>query len=148
VDVRVLVDGVPAKPDNSQTLTGDGSKSTADGVTYCNRFQKLEAQFGGWDCTADLDTGEVTCEEPETLRLLLKTLNANSFNFAKNDVSSGVHTVTVEARAGADARIIDDPVGGTLAGAEAFVGAGSLLVEEVRLINKGVDGLNPIIDLE
>jgi hypothetical protein len=141
VSVRVLVDDDPAEPDNSI----DANKATAPGVVYQDRIAKLEARFSGLNCTADLETGAVTCEDPEMLRLLMKSLNANSFNFVKMDVGSGVHTVTVQAKADAAADIFqDDPFGGTLAGAEAFTGAGSVLVEEVRYV-KGTD---PIVDLE
>jgi hypothetical protein len=141
IAVRVLVDGVPAQPDSGIDATGDPYGD--GGIVYCDRIQTLSAQFSGLGCTASA-TGEVTCTQPETLQLILETLNANSFNFAMKDVSSGVHTVTVEAKADAAAKLIDDASGGTLAGAEAFVGAGSLFVEEVRLINKDVAGVNPI----
>jgi hypothetical protein len=49
-----------------------------------------------------------------------------------------VHTVTVQAKADAAVNFDDDASGGALAGAEAFAGAGSLFVEEVRLV-KGED---------
>ena len=140
VSVRVLVDGDPAEPDNSI----DANKATAPGVVYQDRIAHLEARFSGLNCTAD-DEGVVTCDDPETLRLLMKSLNAGSFNFVKMDVGSGVHTVTVQAKADAAAAIIqDDPLGGTLAGAEAFTGAGSLLVEEVRYVK----GTEPIVELQ
>jgi hypothetical protein len=140
ISVRVLVDDVPALPSNSI----DANKATADGVVYQDRVAHLEARFSGLNCTAD-DTGAVTCADPETLRLLMKSLNANSFNFVAMDVGTGVHDVVVQAKAAASAGIIqDDPLGGTLAGAEAFTGAGSLLVEEVRYV-KGTD---PVVDLQ
>jgi hypothetical protein len=141
VSVRVLVDNVAAEPDNSI----DANKATAAGVVYGDRISTLSARFSGLNCTADLTTGAVTCEDPETLQLIQKSLYANSFNFVKMDVGTGVHTVTVQARAEAAASILqDDPLGGTLAGAEAFTGAGSLLVEEVRYVK----GTNPIVDLQ
>ena len=150
IAVKVLVDGQPASPVNGRDATG--AETTADqGLVYCDREQTLSASFGGSNCTADLTSGAVTCATPETLQLILKTLNANSFNFAKKDVSSGVHSIEVQARA--QAKGIVNPstnpadTVGTMAGAEAFVGAGSLFVDEVRLINKDVDGVNPIIDL-
>jgi hypothetical protein len=134
MSVRVLVDGVPAEPDNSI----DANKATAPGVVYCDRIQTLAAKFAGLNCTADPVTGVVTCTDPEELRLLLRTLNANAFNFAKDDVGVGTHTVTVQAKADAAVNFDDDASGGALAGAEAFAGAGSLFVEEVRLV-KGED---------
>jgi hypothetical protein len=69
----------------------------------------------------------VTCEDPEELRWLLQTLSAHAFNFAMTDVGVGVHDVVVEARARAN---VNFDVGDALAGAEAFAGAGSMLVEE------------------
>ena len=76
------------------------------------------------------------CTDPEELRLILRTLSAQAFNFAKADV--GVHTVVMQARAQAAVNFDDDASGGALAGAEAFTGAGSLVVDEVRLL-KGQD---------
>lgn len=138
--VRVLVDGSPATPDNSI----DATKKNAEGVVYCDRVQTLAAKFAGLNCTADAETGVVTCTDPEELRLLLQTLNAHSFNFAKTDVGSGVHTVTVQARAQASVNFDDDASGGALAGAEAFAGAGALVVEEVRLVKDA----DIIVDLQ
>ena len=138
--VRVLVDGSPAAPDNSV----DATKGTADGVVFCDRVQTLSAKFAGLNCTADPVTGAVTCADPEELQLVLKTLNANSFNFAKTDVGAGVHTVTVQARAQAGVNFADDASGGGLAGAEAFAGAGALVVDEVRLVKDA----NIMVDLQ
>lgn len=137
IAVRVLVDGVPAEPDNSI----DATKANAQGVVFCDRMQTLAAKFAGLNCTADAD-GVVTCTDPEELQLILRTLNANAFNFAKTDVSSGVHQIVVQARAQASVNFDDDTDTGALAGAEAFAGAGAVVVEEVRLV-KGAE----IIDL-
>lgn len=131
IAVRVLVDGVAAEPNNSIDAEG----LNASGVVYCDRIQTLAAKFAGLNCTADLLTGVVTCEDPEELQLILRTLNAHAFNFAKSDVGVGVHSVVVQARAQAN---VSFDTSGALAGAEAFAGAGSLLVEEVRLV-KGAD---------
>src|SRR5205823_209901 len=48
-----------------------------DGVTYCDRYQKLAAKFSGLNCTADLTTGAITCASPEELELLIRTLDAH-----------------------------------------------------------------------
>lgn len=133
IAVRVLVDGDPAEPHNSI----DALKEEADGVVYCDRIQTLAAKFSGLNCTVN-DLGEVSCADPETLQLILKTLNANAFNFAKVDVGVGVHTIKVQARAQAAVNFDGDESGMSLAGAEAFAGAGSLLVEEIRL-QRGTD---------
>ena len=139
IAVRVLVDGFAAEPQNSIDANG----AEAAGVVYCDRIQTLAAKFAGLNCTANLTTGAVTCTDPEELQLILRTLNANAFNFAKSDVGVGVHTVTVQARAQASVNFDDDTSGGALAGAEAFTGAGSMLVEEVHLV-KGAN----IIDIQ
>ena len=137
IAVRVLVDGVPAEPDNSI----DATKANAQGVVFCDRMQTLAAKFAGLNCTADAD-GVVTCADPEELQLILRTLNANAFNFAKADVGSGVHQVVVQARAQASVNFDDDTDTGAMAGAEAFAGAGAVVVEEVRLVKGSV-----IVDL-
>jgi hypothetical protein len=134
--VRVLVDGEPALPANSI----DATKANAEGVVYCDRIQTLAAKFAGLNCQVDPLTGAVTCADPEELRLLLRTMDAHAFNFAMTDVSSGVHNVVVEAKAAANVSFDD----GNLAGAEAFAGAGSLVVEEVRLVK----GAEPLVDLQ
>lgn len=140
IAVRVLVDDEPAQPDNSLDAAGD----EADGVVYCDRIQTLAAKFSGLNCTADLVTGAVTCLDPEELQLILKTMNASSFNFAKTDVGVGVHTVKVQAKAEAAVNFADDESGLALAGAEAFAGAGSMIVEEVRLVKDA----NIIVDIQ
>jgi hypothetical protein len=156
IAVRILVDphdpvvpGDLAQPVNDLDIDPDTGFTHSPGIVYCDRSQTLSASFGGSGCTADLTNGGlVTCQNPETLELILRTLNANSFNFAKPDVSSGVHRIVVQARAQAKGIVNQsttpaDTVG-TMAGAEAFLGAGSLFVESVRLINQNVDGVNTI----
>lgn len=139
IAVRVLVDGVAALPDGGI----DALKQEAEGIVFCDRSQTLAAKFAGLNCTADPLTGVVTCTDPEQLQLILRTLNANAFNFVYPDVSSGVHNITVQARAQASVNFADDPTGGNLAGAEAFLGAGAVVVEEVRMIR----GANVLVDL-
>ncbi len=111
------------------------------GVTYCSRFQQLDASFAGLNCTADLTTGVVTCEDPEELRLVLETLNANSFNYVMADATPGVWKIDVQARAEANTVLGGSGLGS--ASAQAFVGLGSTRVETVRLI-KGADTTNPL----
>lgn len=180
------------------------------GVTYCDRFQQLEAKFAGLDCFAapygvegycdegtcisgkvgeecltddacdvaggavilgicdtagtglctegtvgdecsqdtdcdlTLAPGEVYCYDPEELRLLLETLNANAFNFLLPNLGPGVHTVEVQARAQANVDLLGTAFGE--AKAQAFVGLGSMLVETVRLI-KGAEANTEWFDL-
>ena len=105
-----------------------------EGIVYCSRLQALAAQFGGFNCTADL-TGAVTCDDPELVALLLKTLEASAFNFLSADEPSGIKKIEIQARGEAlDAGFAFGPDAHAKAFSEAFVGAGSTLVEEVRLI--------------
>jgi hypothetical protein len=127
---------VYAQPSNGADLTNDIALS-GDGVTYCDRYQKLAAKFSGLNCTADLDTGVVTCADPEELQLILQTLSANHFNFIHANAVSGVQKVVVQARAQAGMVLGGTKLGA--ASAEAFIGAGALSVETIRLI-KDADG--------
>ena len=136
---------VYAQPNNGADLVTDISLDNAGGgLTYCDRYQKLEAKFSGLNCTADLTTGVVTCADPEELRLLLKTLSANHFNFIHANAVPGVQTVTVQARAQAGMLLGGTQLGA--ASAEAFVGAGALSVETIRLI-KDADGTTDLDNL-
>lgn len=117
---------------NDTGATADPAEANTDGLVYCDRIQTLKAKFSGLNCDADLLTGAVTCTDPEELQLILKTLNANSFNFIAADVVSGVHTIEVQARTSANIGV--DSTNGSLAGAEAFIGAGSATIQEVRMI--------------
>ena len=148
IAVRVQItqpDGsvVYAQPANGADLDTD-IPLNAEGVTYCDRYQKLAAKFSGLNCTADLTTGVVTCLDPEELQLILKTLNAHHFNFLHANAVPGVQKVVVQARAQAGMLL-----GGTALGAasaEAFVGAGALSVETIRLI-KDADGTADLSNL-
>ena len=120
VYVQVLVDGTPAYPGE---------------VVFCRRTQELTALFGGImeSCTDLNGDGVITYDEctwtPEELELILDTMNANSFNFILDDLTSGVHTVEVQARISSVAE-----AGAGVAVAKATIGKGSMTVEEVRLI--------------
>jgi len=125
-----------AKPSDGIDATGIGSFSVGEqGVVFCDRIQELGAKFAGLNCIANQDTHVVTCTDPEELQLILKTLNANSFNFVAANLSSGVYTIEVLARTSANVTV----EGGALGAANAFIGAGSVAVESVRMI-KGNDG--------
>jgi hypothetical protein len=143
IRVRVKItqpDGnvVYAEPDNGSVLDGGVlpvppvSATEPRGLSYCERFQLLEARFAGLNCTADATTGAVTCTDPETLRLLLKTLHASHFNFLHANAVPGVQTIEVQAKAAAGITLGGTKLGA--AGAEAFVGSGALYVETIRLI--------------
>ena len=142
---------VYAQPRTGRDISGgliDPLDPDDDGLTYCDRFQKLTAAFSGLNCfidTADTDgdgnTTELLCADPESLQLILETLNAHHFNFIHANAIPGVHTIEVEARAQAGVAL-----GGTMLGAakaEAFAGAGVLSVETIRLVKES-DGTTPI----
>ena len=154
IRVRVKItqpDGteVFAEPDNGGVLTGGilpvppVDPDDPRGISYCERYQLLEARFAGLNCTAD-DAGVVTCADPETLRFLLRTLDANHFNFLHANAVPGVQTVEVQAKAAAGVALGGTRLGA--AGAEAFVGSGALYVETIRLI-KDADGTTDLDNL-
>jgi hypothetical protein len=137
VKVTNLETGVVRYAGPSEAGTSDDGGPL--GVTYCFRLQQLEAKFAGLNCSVDLNPesptyGMVTCTDPEELRLLLKTLNANSFNFYLADAVSGIHQIEVQARAQASVVLGGGGLGE--AGADAFVGLGSMVAESVRLIKE------------
>ena len=150
IKVRVKItqpDGtvIYAEPDNAQDDLPSNSLTSPTGptgLTYCDRFQKLEASFAGLNCTADLTTGVVTCTDPESLRLLLETMGAHHFNFIHANAVPGVQTVEVQAIAQANIALGGSSLGA--ARAEAFAGAGALYVETIRLIKdaNGTTDLN------
>lgn len=120
IEMRVMVDGVPAQPGI---------------VTYDMRDQTLTASLGGvLDCS-DIDgDGIVSFDEctltDEQIQLILKTMAAHHFNFLVKDLTSGVHTIEAQARVswGGSAQT------GSYS-ANAYLGKGSLTVEEVRGVN-------------
>jgi hypothetical protein len=81
---------------------------------------------------------------PETLRLILKTLDANHFNFIHVNAVPGVQTIEVQAKAAAGVALGGTRLGD--AGAEAFVGSGALYVETIRLV-KDADGTTDLDNL-
>ena len=118
-------------------------------VTFCSRNQELSAILGGVleSCVVTLvdtdedgipDTGGFTkddCEfSDEEISLLLETMSANHYNFTMTDAGtagSEGHTVTVMARvssaADGDWDQLDEPA------ANAYIGNGVLIVDEIRL---------------
>jgi hypothetical protein len=119
VMVRVLVDGKVAAPGE---------------VTYCQRTQELSATFGGilQSCTDANADGTILASEceflDEELSLLLSTMNAASFNFLTDNLTSGVHTVEVQAK------IFSSATAQTgAAEARGFIGKGSVLTTSERL---------------
>ena len=139
IRVRVKITGPDGTITYAQPDSGVDATNTVvpDGIVFCDRIQTLRAKFSGLNCTADLATGAVTCADPEELQLILKTLNANAFNFVAPNLVPGVHTIDVQARTSAQTSALG--TNGSLGNANAFIGAGSVSVEQVRMI-KGNDG--------
>jgi hypothetical protein len=112
------------------------------GVVFNRRTQTMTATFMGIFTGSCLIVDPVThavtidpdCVQPETLELILDTLEANAFNFLLADVNSGIQTVEVQARLQANASAQTGSATG-----KALIGLGSLIVESGRLI-KDADG--------
>ncbi len=131
VKVQVLVDG-----------TMDGNEVALPGeIIFARRHQKLIAEFAGDISGAiSVDDGILVIDleliEPETLQLILNTMNANSFNFIVKDLLAGTHTIQVQAKliyVDGDAEEIYDTAE-TGAMSNAYLGMGSVTIEEVRMI--------------
>ena len=151
VQLRLTVSGshggVHPNPDDGNVAdTGD----TASGwVTFCSRSQTLEGILGkalfcedvgtgggdttsGPDGTFQIDECDIDDQE---ISLAISTLNANTFNFIVDDLSSGDHSITVEARINTNTS--ESTTGTTVtadATATALIGAGSLMIQEVRMV--------------
>ena len=130
-----------AQPSSGVDATNT-SQGPNGGVVFCDRVQTLKVKFSGLNCRADA-TGLVNCTDPEALQLILKTLNANAFNFVAPNLSSGVYGIEVQGRSSAATSATG--INGSLGAANAFIGAGSVAVESVRMI-KGNDGTTLSLD--
>jgi hypothetical protein len=126
-------------------------------VTFCEREQELSATLGGVleECDVTLNYDPVTGElidgsftkddcifSDEDIQLMLRTMSANHFNFILTNVGtngSEGHTIDVVARvtSSTSGSTVDDegnPITDNYeAEANATLGNGSLVVDEVRL---------------
>lgn len=137
IRVKVKITSPTGVVTYAQPATGsDAMNAAGDGIVFCDRSQTLKAKFSGLNCKVDA-YGAVTCADPEELQLILKTLNANAFNFVAPAMGTGVNTIEVLARSSASGSATG--TNGSLGSANAFIGAGSVAVEEVRMI-KGNTG--------
>ena len=147
IRVRIKVTAPDGSFTYAQPSTGVDATNTSDGtnggVVFCDRIQTLKASFSGLDCFAAALDGAVTCTNPESLQLILKTLNANAFNFIAPNLGSGVHKIEVQARS--STKTSATGTNGSLGAANAFIGSGSVSVESVRMV-KGNDGSTLAID--
>lgn len=135
--------------------TADARVAAPGWVTFCSREQELSATLGGVLESCDVSVTENPdgtftgafdkddCEfNDEMISLMLKTMNANHYNFILTDVGTygaGGHTVDVMVRTSSSTSgstiddmgiVIDDNYS---ANANAILGNGSLVVDEVRL---------------
>jgi hypothetical protein len=120
-------------------------------VTFCEREQELSATLGGVleSCSVivDPDTGEggFTSDDclftDEDIELILRTMSANHFNFILTDLGAGGdgHTIDVTARI-ATSESGESDGGSYEANANATIGKGVVVVDEVRLAKEIVLG--------
>lgn len=138
VAVRVLVDGSPLN-----VFPND--------VTFAKRKQTLIAQFAGYmseECLSiNPETGLIEidelCIQPESLQLILDTLEANSFNFIVPDLTAGSHTVAIQVKGAYSTNVEGVTIGDQVyssgeASADVYIGASSVTMETVRMV-KGED---------
>ncbi len=160
ISVRVVVDDVDqdgevipdttryALPDNDgNSLLATGAPPAAtgpEGVTYCSRFQELAVSFESLVCLYD-ETEDPDDECIIAVSLLLKTLNASSFNFVMANLTSGNKMVRVQARATADASVFTGDILSSARG-EAFIGMGSTRIETVRAVKAFDPDVGPLVD--
>jgi len=121
-----------ALPDSGRLLDGAGAfgggTAVGSGVSFCRRFQQLQAKLQGiLDCPAGVAIPAGCTLTDEEIELLLSTLDAHAFTFLIADLSSGTYIVKVEA-----VGIVDDS--GNDASSAAVAGAGSVTIEEVRMV--------------
>jgi len=135
IRVRVVIDpdelgvgddGAYALPDNGYDTQGGPGM----GVTFNRRIQTLSAKLQGiLTCPAGAAIPDECTVADEEIRLILDTLSANSFNFIAADLSSGMHVIEVQARG-----VVDGSSNKGGFEAKAYAGAGSVTIEEVRMI--------------
>lgn len=110
-----------------------------EGVTYCSRMQSLAATFQGDLLNCIQEDGTVVvddlCLTEESVELTLKTLAAHAFNFYSMDLSQGTYEISVWANPECSDNETAEACDGE-GDARAWIGMGSMVVDEVRFINK------------
>ena len=136
VKIRVLVDGMVAAPGYEEIYDEISGELLDDGgIIFARRHQTLIAKFAGADTDED-----GTVDTDEMLRLILDTMNANSFNFISANLDQGTYTIKVQAKL-EYTKTAGYPLGDpgidpatTSGAATAYMGRGSVTVECVRMI--------------
>ena len=124
VQVRVLVDDRQAEPGEvvfgrrTQTLSATLEGAIAGCLTIVTNVD------GSLSIIVDPE-----CVTPEIIELILKSMDAASFNFVAPDVPVGIHTISVQARISSSGSAQTGSFSAT-----GTVGKGSMTVESVRLI--------------
>jgi hypothetical protein len=124
VQVRVLVDDRQAEPGEvvfgrrTQTLSATLEGAIAGCLTIVTNID------GSLSIIVDPE-----CVTPETIELILRSMDAATFNFVATDVPVGIHTISVQARISTSGSAQTGSFSAT-----ATVGKGSMTVESVRLI--------------
>lgn len=123
IEVRILIDGHQVYPAT---------------VNFAKRTQELTAKLQGvleWaDTDGDGQIDQIEVTEAEEISLLLDTLAAHSFNFVCMNLDAGVHDILVQAKINMDEYAMQGE-----AEAKAMIGKGTVVVEEVRMIQDDSD---------
>ena len=145
----VMIDD-PSNPGTDiQKVDVDGNPlyNNNGGIVFARRHQTLIAEFQGslLDCIDDEghvvlidadEDGYWDCILPETVQLILDTMQANSFQFIALDLLADTHIIEVQAKliyVDGDAEQIYNTAE-TGAMSNAYLGRGTVTIEEVRMI--------------
>ena len=99
----------------------DGNVAVPGQVVFANRILEIKG---------DLSHPAGSLLPDHWIEIFLETCNANAFNFAIENVGSGVHDIVVQAKLDTDEK-------GLQANAEAWIGNASVVVDEVQF--KGIN---------
>jgi len=155
--VEMLVVMNPGYTQNAQgreIWNGSGEVALPGEVTFAMREQTLIARLAGqlplvydettglWYVKNGFNLSEI---EEEMIRLILDTLTAHSFNFILPNCPTGTHNVAVFARLtytdfSGDTPLTDDRLdpAETYGFSHAYLGKGSVAIEEVRMVKTNV----------
>lgn len=120
VELRLLLDGNPVAP-GPLVL----AESTQNRMT---RFGDMLDTCGDIDNDGTVLSGECIFTDEEQRRVL-RALDLHAVSFALNDIDAGTHELRVQARITVTSQGASGP-----ASAGAWIGRGSITVEEVRLV--------------
>jgi len=122
--------GAVAFPFTTVNATGP----TFPGVTFDSRTQTLTATLGQAITSSCLVNGSIATCGAEQITLILSTTSAHSFNFILPNVGVGPHTIDVITQVSPGTLNMMGTGGGSSSSAACY-GAGSVVVDSVRLGN-------------